>query len=383
MSKYTKAIRMLAKMNALDADITEKLLKAHIEEDGGPGSGNFGHKGRPGKRGGSSKEGGGSANGSSPSGRSYSTFPQNGAAESNPSMFSRKKVGGSNKTADPTGGAMSEAQREFRKKDLKNKNMEMADKCFYNAQKPEYAEVKSQLDVWANVLSRPQAGRPTPEESKALIEKKLSKVSPKLKPYFKEVYKKRLEDEPNITNDLCDIADSLGAEMYGLNYRLKSADEDGGHCRAAEKIAEDMDEKGWTYEQAVDNFSDMVRYTQACTTDTLVNQYEKTMSALEKKGYKIAKVKNTWESYNKDKPYRGVNCVMISPNGTRFELQFHTPESIVGKEIQHPWYEEFRAEGVDPKRKDVLGEKMFRNMDQLKAPKNIGRISDYPPKGYD
>lgn len=61
MSKYTKAIRMLAKMNALDAETAEKLMSTH-EEDGGPGSGNFGHRGRPGKKGGSAPKGGGSGN---------------------------------------------------------------------------------------------------------------------------------------------------------------------------------------------------------------------------------------------------------------------------------------------------------------------------------
>ena len=53
MSKYIKAIRMLARMKALDAESAEKLLGAYVEEDGGKGSGNFGHSGRPGKIGGS------------------------------------------------------------------------------------------------------------------------------------------------------------------------------------------------------------------------------------------------------------------------------------------------------------------------------------------
>lgn len=58
MSKFTKAIIMLAKMNALDADVAEKLITANVrEQDGGQGSGNFGHAGRPGKVGGSGATG--------------------------------------------------------------------------------------------------------------------------------------------------------------------------------------------------------------------------------------------------------------------------------------------------------------------------------------
>ena len=66
--KYRRLLLKLAKDHALDAETAEKLIGAHLQEqDGGPGSGNFGHKGRPGKRGGSSKEGGGSGSGGSES----------------------------------------------------------------------------------------------------------------------------------------------------------------------------------------------------------------------------------------------------------------------------------------------------------------------------
>jgi len=61
MSKYIRLLRRLAKDGCLTADTAEALINANIE-DGGPGSGNHGHKGRPGKRGGSAKKGaGGSA----------------------------------------------------------------------------------------------------------------------------------------------------------------------------------------------------------------------------------------------------------------------------------------------------------------------------------
>lgn len=49
------AIKILAKDGQMDA-VFSVLDKA--VNDGGPGSGNFGHKGRPGKKGGSGKGGG-------------------------------------------------------------------------------------------------------------------------------------------------------------------------------------------------------------------------------------------------------------------------------------------------------------------------------------
>ena len=60
MGRRAETIKKLARIGALDADTVEKILGAR-GMDGGPGSGNFGHAGRPGKRGGSSKEGGGGA----------------------------------------------------------------------------------------------------------------------------------------------------------------------------------------------------------------------------------------------------------------------------------------------------------------------------------
>ena len=67
---------MLAKDGSLTADAAEALLKANAAEtDGGPGSGNFGHKGRPGHKGGSSKSGtGGTVSGSAGVSKSGKVF---------------------------------------------------------------------------------------------------------------------------------------------------------------------------------------------------------------------------------------------------------------------------------------------------------------------
>ena len=57
--KYIRLLKKMALDRNLDADTANVLLKAHAEQDGGPGSGNFGHAGRPGKKGGSAKSGSG------------------------------------------------------------------------------------------------------------------------------------------------------------------------------------------------------------------------------------------------------------------------------------------------------------------------------------
>ena len=62
MSKKKRAIQFLARYKALDSVVAEKIMNTEMT-DGGPGSGNFGHAGRPGKRGGSAPENGGGASG--------------------------------------------------------------------------------------------------------------------------------------------------------------------------------------------------------------------------------------------------------------------------------------------------------------------------------
>lgn len=272
---------------------------------------------------------------------------------------------------------------------LKKSNYDTAKMCKLKAQRfPAGSEERKAYESWAHTMSSALPGRPTPEDSQKMKEKNLKNISRQLKPYAQEKYKKDLENEPKITNDLCDIADSIGTGMFGLPYRMKSAGDkmiDGKPvCRIAEKIEENQLEAkrnggNDTYEAATDRLSDLVRYTQACTPDNLVDNAEKTMAELEKRGYKPVKVKNTWESFNKKNPYRGVNCVFESPEGTRFELQFHTAESLVGKEVQHGWYEEYRTSGIDPRRKAELGNRMYENMASMTTPRDIGRIKNYPP----
>ena len=47
------------------------------------------------------------------------------------------------------------------------------------------------------------------------------------------------------------------------------------------------------------------------------------------KGYESVKVKNFWT--NKGNPYNGINCTFKTPDGQRFEVQFHTQKVTVSK----------------------------------------------------
>lgn len=223
------------------------------------------------------------------------------------------------------------------------------------------------------------AQRPTAEETRQLQEKSLGNISDLLKPYAKKKYEQAVKAEPQITSDLLDVCDETGAEMFGLPFRLKSAATKNGGCRIEDKIQEDMakaqeDGTPITYEQAADNLSDLVRYTQACTTDNMADQFEHTRRALESKGYKCLKVKNSWDSYSEERPYRGINTVFQAPDGTRFELQFHTAESLFRKEFQHGLYEEQRDPRTPESRKAELGRQMYGYASRMQKPKGVERI---------
>jgi hypothetical protein len=59
---------------------------------------------------------------------------------------------------------------------------------------------------------------------------------------------------------------------------------------------------------------------------------------LREKGYEM-RVKNYWQDGD---PYQGINISAVHPNGTKFELQLHTPTSLDFKEPTHAKYDKYR-----------------------------------------
>lgn len=61
---------------------------------------------------------------------------------------------------------------------------------------------------------------------------------------------------------------------------------------------------------------------------------------LEQRGYTMFYSKNHWPT---DPEYKGINTRWRTPDGVRFEVQFHTPESFHAKqELTHKAYERIR-----------------------------------------
>jgi hypothetical protein len=91
-------------------------------------------------------------------------------------------------------------------------------------------------------------------------------------------------------------------------------------------------------------------------------------------GYNTVKVKNSW--LDKDNPYNGINTIIQAPNGQKFELQYHTPESFGLKNGKlHELYEKQRViTDKDSEEYIDLTDKMFELSDKLAMPINIERV---------
>lgn len=135
----------------------------------------------------------------------------------------------------------------------------------------------------------------------------------------------------------------------------------------------DLKEK--SLEDIMNGTYDIVRYTDLVESDKFVDDYYQIMDELTKKGYKVQRVKNT---FNDDtKSYKGVNTVVESPTGYKFELQYHTPESMKVKEINHKLYEMARLDTTSEEEKAKLRNEMNKNSNKLKPIPKIDKINNF------
>ena len=149
-----------------------------------------------------------------------------------------------------------------------------------------------------------------------------------------KIYNDAADKEPKITNDIVSAVSNLGGSMYGLDYRLKQP------TSLGRKIASDASGKANGLEGSANNIKDAIRYTAVFDTENFSEGYNSLKSDLESKGYKEYRCKNFYKAYkDKKSVQKAVQCVYESPDGQKFELQFHTPQSQGIKEINHPIYE--------------------------------------------
>lgn len=134
--------------------------------------------------------------------------------------------------------------------------------------------------------------------------------------------------ESEVTADMRTLEKS-SAHLQGLEYRLKTMDS------LARKIESDAEEDQVSLMAAASGVSDVLRYTLTCSAEDYSEMVPKALAVLTEKGYSVEKFHNAWGG----KFYQGVNVHLLSPFGTRVELQFHTPQSFAIKQASHEVYE--------------------------------------------
>jgi hypothetical protein len=85
---------------------------------------------------------------------------------------------------------------------------------------------------------------------------------------------------------------------------------------------------------------DAVRFTLTHEPNRYAEGVLADVDWLKAEGFELIKLKNLWHADQ----YKGINSQWRRPDtGTRFEMQFHTPESLEAKELTHEAYERIRS----------------------------------------
>jgi hypothetical protein len=179
--------------------------------------------------------------------------------------------------------------------------------------------------------------------------------------------------EAQITADLRGVAadHAHGLWLEGLDCRLK------GEQRLREKIEHTArGNPDVPVEQVARDIPDAIRYTFCAATAEYTDGFWEIRQRLEERGYHMYQCKNLWESQE----YKGVNSRWITPDGQRFEVQFHTPESFHAKQHLTHWaYEQIRDPSEDIARARRLELKAFQRQvaSYIQTPERASEIPDF------
>ncbi|MGI6608649.1 MAG: hypothetical protein ACOX1F_06745 [Erysipelotrichaceae bacterium] len=182
-----------------------------------------------------------------------------------------------------------------------------------------------------------------------------------------KLLREAIEAEPQIIKDLLDVISRTdgtidyeviidGKKLSSLDFRLKK------EKSLKRKVITELVE-GKSLDFVETHLYDSVRFTDLVDDALYTNEYFEVKSQLENLGYKFVRVKNTiWDT---SKDYRGINVVIESPGGYKFELQFHTPQSLDIKNRNHVLYEIAREDTTSQAEKEKLHEQMLLNSQEL------------------
>ena len=172
------------------------------------------------------------------------------------------------------------------------------------------------------------------------------------------------DTEPGLTSLFSELSQQNQAEMVDLEFRLKTRE------RLYEKVRDKVADEKINPGDVV--ISDANRYTMVVSGDRYGATVRNVVNELGDQGYQL-RVKNYWQP---NAEYKGVNIAGLTPEKTRFELQFHTPQSHEVKQQGHALYEIQRSASSSPAQKESAGREMVRLWDQVTAPRDLDLVPD-------
>jgi hypothetical protein len=199
---------------------------------------------------------------------------------------------------------------------------------------------------------------------------------------------RRLSPEQNAeaAKACTDLADEGRRDILPALKRVESADPDRrlaglrhmlkGEDRLKEKIADELAAPGLSVREALGKVSDAVRYTFSYGPQRYAGGVLTDVERLKAEGFELIKLKNLWT----DEQYKGINSQWRRPEtGLRFEVQFHTQESLEAKELTHGAYERIRGSVTLTERAELQNLQRRANS-LLVTPEGTAEIKDYREK---
>ena len=172
--------------------------------------------------------------------------------------------------------------------------------------------------------------------------------------------------EPGITDAVSKAVTNSGANLYGLEHRLKQP------TSIAAKIGSDAKEKGIAFEDAASQINDSIRYTAVSDNKNFTKSYTAIKKTLEDAGYSERKCKNYFTKFRDgEASHKAVQSVFATPEGYMFELQFQTAKSQAAKDLKVPLYNEARRKTTTEARKKQLVRSMVDLGNAIDDPEDV------------
>lgn len=233
-----------------------------------------------------------------------------------------------------------------------------------------YRSGRSMLSDFATVRGRGGPWGPNAAVVRPLYElRNLSHEGRALPFAAQRLFTQSANAEARVSATLQDVAQRTGGTLEGFGFRLKMPN------RIAEKIQTDVLDGRGGVTAVSEGINDALRYTLRMSPEQYADGVRIALAEIRSRGGTIVNTKNFWRKvYSKEEGgsgYRGYHAIVQDATGARYELQFHTAESLATKEPSHALYEIQRQITTSPAEKLALQKRIADLWRRLTFPPGV------------